>query len=942
MRFVLLLCFASFWLQAHSLAQQSIVLKSSTVKSADGLGQYAISEDLQAARLSGVQTLELAMVMDGRLVELHLDAKSIYTAGARVVTSSGATYPISRSVTYVGHVLGAKNSMASLVISGRHVQGIIAYDGSTYEITTEASYYKVYQAIRPLAFAQECYDTGSKAPFKDVPTNYKMTTGDCLELYTEVDYQSYIDLGSDITNVNNWVSQIMAPIILFYDKYSIPVTVSEVFVWTTPDPYLGGNPLAALNQFISQRQNNYNGRVAQLLTTRDIGGGIAEGIGGLCGSYPQTPSPYLVAGNLDLTILPLPSYTAAVQLVAHELGHVIGARHTHACVWNGNGTQIDDCGNDHAVMVGAFPEGSACYDPQAPIPPPSGTGTIMSRCELTSATVDLSLGFDPQVGALLNAAYNAASCQTGVTCSGFIPGNDVCQRAISVPIKNACIPDEYDNILASSSGTLPAYTCGTVGVAEDVWFTTTVPASGELTIETSQIAGGLTDMVVQVYAGTCTGLTTVDCDDNSGTGDHSQVVLTGRTPEETLWVRVVDSGSDQQGAFGLCIYDDNLACHPSYDGLVALYNATNGPSWLDRNGWQAGAAGTDCDVCTWYGVTCDIQDRVVQLRLDDNNLVGSLPAAMAGLDDLQWLDLGQNNLSGSLPTWLAAQDEVIVLDLGANGMTGGIDVIASMQNLSVAHLENNAFSGSLPPSLPMGTVPTVLDFSDNNLSGCIPNSYLALCASTVDLSSNQSLSNCNFSTFCTDGFGGDFDGDGFCSGNQAGRDCLDDDPSSYPGAPELCDGYDNDCNGIADDSVSTFSIWQGGSGSWDLAGNWSPTGIPTPCTDVTVPSGSVIVDLGTSGSARSILISGGVLTIDGALDVRGSTSVGTQVTSAGQLVVNGPLKIYDSATTGLEVVGSVVQADSILVIGSGSGVHMFVAPNASISQSAGHTVLREE
>ena len=35
----------------------------------------------------------------------------------------------------------------------------------------------------------------------------------------------------------------------------------------------------------------------------------------------------------------------ALAIVAHELGHLLGSQHTHACVWNGDGTQIDDCGN---------------------------------------------------------------------------------------------------------------------------------------------------------------------------------------------------------------------------------------------------------------------------------------------------------------------------------------------------------------------------------------------------------------------------------------------------------------------------------------------------------------------------------------------------------------------------------------------------------------------
>ena len=55
----------------------------------------------------------------------------------------------------------------------------------------------------------------------------------------------------------------------------------------------------------------------------------------------------------------------------------------------------------------------------------------------------------------------------------------------------------------------------------------------------------------------------------------------------------------------------------------------------------------------------------------------------------------------------------------------------------------------------------------------------------------------------------DFDGDGVavCQG-----DCSDDDPSTYPGAPEICDGVDNDCDGDLeeqDDDGDGFRVCDG-------------------------------------------------------------------------------------------------------------------------------------
>jgi hypothetical protein len=92
------------------------------------------------------------------------------------------------------------------------------------------------------------------------------------------------------------------------------------------------------------------------------------------------------------------------MVITHEMGHLMGSRHTHACVWNGNNTAIDGCS-------GATEGGCAL-----PGIPASG-GTIMSYCHQQSVGINFNLGFGPQPAAFILNIFNTATCYTGSNAS---------------------------------------------------------------------------------------------------------------------------------------------------------------------------------------------------------------------------------------------------------------------------------------------------------------------------------------------------------------------------------------------------------------------------------------------------------------------------------------------------------------------------------------------
>ncbi|MXX56623.1 MAG: hypothetical protein F4205_16900 [Gemmatimonadetes bacterium] len=162
---------------------------------------------------------------------------------------------------------------------------------------------------------------------------------------------------------------------------------------------------------------------------------------------------------------------------------------------------------------------------------------------------------------------------------------------------------------------------------------------------------------------------------------------------------------------------------PSMDREVlrTLFIHTNGAGWSNSSGWLTEAA-----LGTWYGVTADDLDRVVQLELPDNRLRNSIPRELGELKQLIRLDLSENGMEGMIPRELGDLENLEFLDL-SNSLffaRGTIPIeLGNLKKLKWLDLsETNFFGRGVPIPSEFGNLESLerLDLRDADLDGKLP------------------------------------------------------------------------------------------------------------------------------------------------------------------------------------------------------------------------------
>lgn len=152
------------------------------------------------------------------------------------------------------------------------------------------------------------------------------------------------------------------------------------------------------------------------------------------------------------------------------------------------------------------------------------------------------------------------------------------------------------------------------------------------------------------------------------------------------------------------------------EALVALYDATNGPTWVNHDGWLQ-----NNQPCSWNGITCDA-GHVTRISMYNNNLRGTLPASISNLTGLVFINLYFNtDLSGPIPNELGNIATLETIELGKTNISGTLpDSLKNLGNLQSFSIESTQISGQFPDWILNLSNLSLIRLAGTKLEGWIP------------------------------------------------------------------------------------------------------------------------------------------------------------------------------------------------------------------------------
>jgi len=454
-----------------------------------------------------------------------------------------------------------------------------------------------------------------------------------------------------------------------------------------------------------------------------------------------------------------------------------------------NGCSFD--GLVSVILLGA-PSGTLIIS-QNPMQVIGGTGLFVIDLPSTA-----SGSFAIRFTLVSSPSNNSCGASPGefVEINFNVPSNDDCSSPIQLSMQNnSCTPSGgYDNTNATASG----MTGSCIATShQDIFFEVTANSSS-FTIEIGSLpfaVGG-----IAVYEPGCSNeiyCTTVLFPNSSHTINS---VVSGTN----YIIRISSAPAAPDGPIDLCVWSPiqppNDDCSSPIQLTMQNNNCTPSGSYDNTNATASGMTNSSCTSSTWEDLFFEVVASTTEFTVE----VGAAPST----GRIMVLDATCTNELYCAATG-ANQSHLI------SGLTPGNQYVLRW---------------AVAPAAPRGPIDICV------WSPCTTQTWYADMDQDFFGDPSNSTSDCSQPS-------------GYVLDN---TDCDDTDPTIYPGAQELCDNLDNDCNGLVDDTFACTcpsglqaNTFLGTTIFWTDATNWSLGTIPTLCDEVLIPAGLTCILLAT-------------------------------------------------------------------------------------------------